>query len=283
MFGETTAGAAPTWAGALRGVSRTRHYGSQGSLRAARRAGRTFGLLQPGNALLRRFVARRLRQILSRPPRLYGWLAPGRQNAAASRWPTTAGPFVYRGFYRFGKRVIFAYRLAAKNARFSLGREWQVRPCRRAGQQASTERLPCRVVPLNGRRSSTVQGKLGTNEPYAVDTIPLPFDNPWKSPLFIGDHDFLPDGRAMVCTMQGDVWRVTGLDDKLRAGAMAPIRFGPAPTVRAGYSRWPGLCAGPGSDNTVARSQSMTARPTSTSASATGWLRRRRDTTTRAG
>ncbi len=48
-----------------------------------------------------------------------------------------------------------------------------------------------------------------------LDTIPLPFDNPWKAPLFIGDHDFLSDGSAMVCTMQGDVWRVSGLDDKL--------------------------------------------------------------------
>src|SRR5262249_49976171 len=36
-----------------------------------------------------------------------------------------------------------------------------------------------------------------------------------KAPLFFGDHDFLPDGSALVCTMQGDVWRVEGLDDKL--------------------------------------------------------------------
>jgi len=27
----------------------------------------------------------------------------------------------------------------------------------------------------------------------------------------------LPDGSAMICTMQGDVWHVTGLDDKLDA------------------------------------------------------------------
>lgn len=48
--------------------------------------------------------------------------------------------------------------------------------------------------------------------PYAVDTVELPYDNPWKVPLFCGDHDFLPDGSALVCTIQGDVWRVTGLD-----------------------------------------------------------------------
>jgi azurin len=45
-----------------------------------------------------------------------------------------------------------------------------------------------------------------------VDTIEPPFKNPWNALLFFGDHDFLPDGTAMICTMQGDVWRVDGLD-----------------------------------------------------------------------
>ena len=39
--------------------------------------------------------------------------------------------------------------------------------------------------------------------------------NPWNALLFFGDHDFLPDGSAMLCTMQGDVWHVTGLDATL--------------------------------------------------------------------
>jgi len=29
-------------------------------------------------------------------------------------------------------------------------------------------------------------------------------------------HDFLPDGSALLCTMQGDVWRATGLDEGLQ-------------------------------------------------------------------
>ncbi len=48
-----------------------------------------------------------------------------------------------------------------------------------------------------------------------VDTIEPPFVNPWNAPFFFGDHDFFPDGTAMLCTMQGDVWRVDGLDDTL--------------------------------------------------------------------
>ncbi|MEZ6044496.1 MAG: hypothetical protein R3C11_02720 [Planctomycetaceae bacterium] len=51
---------------------------------------------------------------------------------------------------------------------------------------------------------------MGTGEPYAVDDIPIPFDNPWKALMFCGGHDFLPDGRALVCTIQGDVWLVDG-------------------------------------------------------------------------
>ena len=31
--------------------------------------------------------------------------------------------------------------------------------------------------------------------------------------MFFGGHDFFPDGTAVICTMQGDVWRVEGLDD----------------------------------------------------------------------
>jgi hypothetical protein len=56
----------------------------------------------------------------------------------------------------------------------------------------------------------------GTQSPYAIDTIDLPTNNPWKALVFIGDHDFLSDGSGIVATMQGDVWRVTGLDDELK-------------------------------------------------------------------
>ncbi len=62
-----------------------------------------------------------------------------------------------------------------------------------------------------------VTGKLGTHQPYSVDTIPLPFDNPWKSLMFVGDHGILPDGSVVLCTMQGDVWKPTGIDATLKS------------------------------------------------------------------
>ena len=43
----------------------------------------------------------------------------------------------------------------------------------------------------------------------------LPFQNPFHALLFCGGHDFLPDGRAVVCTLHGDVWLVDGIDEKL--------------------------------------------------------------------
>ncbi len=63
----------------------------------------------------------------------------------------------------------------------------------------------------------TVQGSMGTSDgPLAVDTIPVPFDNPYNAVMMLTGIDFLPDGKAAVCTLLGDVWIVSGLDESLR-------------------------------------------------------------------
>jgi hypothetical protein len=69
----------------------------------------------------------------------------------------------------------------------------------------------------------TTRGKLGTPgtaDPnaaaYVVDTITPPFQNPWNSWIRFGGFDFFPDGKsAALCTWSGDVWVVSGIDDKL--------------------------------------------------------------------
>lgn len=53
------------------------------------------------------------------------------------------------------------------------------------------------------------------DQPYVVDTVRLPDPNPWGAAMFIGGFDFFPDGRAAVCTFHGDVFIVSGLDEKL--------------------------------------------------------------------
>lgn len=61
--------------------------------------------------------------------------------------------------------------------------------------------------------SITLKGHVSKDKgPYVIDTIPLPFENPWKALIFPSGHDFFANGDAAVCTLHGDVWRVSGLD-----------------------------------------------------------------------
>jgi hypothetical protein len=59
------------------------------------------------------------------------------------------------------------------------------------------------------------QGKLGKEEPYAMDELALPDNNPYNSWLRPGAHDFFPNGDAAVVNLSGDVWLVSGIDEKL--------------------------------------------------------------------
>lgn len=65
----------------------------------------------------------------------------------------------------------------------------------------------------------TVKGELdpaAAKKTYAVDVVPLPADNPWKSPTRFGGFDFLPGGKAIAAsTWNGDVWIATGIDGDL--------------------------------------------------------------------
>ncbi|PQO41916.1 DUF6797 domain-containing protein [Blastopirellula marina] len=61
-----------------------------------------------------------------------------------------------------------------------------------------------------------VTGQLG--EPingYALDTIPIPFENPWNAWIRTSALDFFDDGRAVVTTHGGDVYLVSGIDQSL--------------------------------------------------------------------
>ena len=53
--------------------------------------------------------------------------------------------------------------------------------------------------------------------PFAVDTLTLPYDNPYQALLFASGVDFTSDGAGYVCTIHGDVWRVTGIDAGLQS------------------------------------------------------------------
>jgi len=127
-----------------------------------------------------------------------------------------AQSFVYHGFYRHGKRVIFAYRLGGVEM---LDAPW-VEDGRFVREIAPADKHSLAALTRGGKPqwpdALTVSGSLGTQRPYAVDTILLPVKNPWSALCHIGGHDFFPDGSAALCTMEGDVWHVAGLDDNLR-------------------------------------------------------------------
>ena len=64
------------------------------------------------------------------------------------------------------------------------------------------------TLTLQGRPGESING-------YALDTIPVPFENPWNAWLRTSALDFFPDGRAVVTTHGGDVYIVSGIDAML--------------------------------------------------------------------
>lgn len=62
----------------------------------------------------------------------------------------------------------------------------------------------------------TTTGEVSADDaPYVIDTLTIPFENPWNALFFTSGHDFFSDGSAAICTAHGDVWVVTGIDSQL--------------------------------------------------------------------
>jgi glucose/arabinose dehydrogenase len=68
------------------------------------------------------------------------------------------------------------------------------------------------------------QAVTGTGDgPFVVDELTLPLQNPWNSYLRLSGVDFLSDGRAVVASLSGDVWLVSGIGETL--GTLSWKRF----------------------------------------------------------
>jgi mono/diheme cytochrome c family protein len=52
-----------------------------------------------------------------------------------------------------------------------------------------------------------------STEPYVVDDIELPTENPWRRNVRPGDVQFLKDGTGAVVTLDGDVWLVRSMHE----------------------------------------------------------------------
>jgi hypothetical protein len=95
---------------------------------------------------------------------------------------------------------------------------------RSADLERSLEKLPdapdlaslTKGGPTRWTQPVETKGSLGAGTgPYVVDTITTPEQNPYNSWMRFGGFDFFSDGRAALCTWSGDVWVVSGIDDKL--------------------------------------------------------------------
>jgi len=118
--------------------------------------------------------------------------------------------FKYLGFYRDGPKVAFKYQIADTVYLDSPGQE----DGKFIRTVAPIDSHPMRSIVAGGtgRSPEILKTKIsyGSGSSYAVDTIQLPIDNQWKALIFCSGLDFFSDGSALVCTMQGDVWHVSG-------------------------------------------------------------------------
>ena len=70
--------------------------------------------------------------------------------------------------------------------------------------------------PTHWPEEFTMTGELGEgNDPYVIDTIPVPIENPFASPMYLSGVSFFENGDAAVATFFGDIWLVKGIDDGL--------------------------------------------------------------------
>jgi hypothetical protein len=74
--------------------------------------------------------------------------------------------------------------------------------------------------PKRWNQTVNLVGKLNTSATpdgsYVTDSITAPEDNPWKRRVRFGGMDFFSGGqRAALCTHDGDIWIVSGIDEKL--------------------------------------------------------------------
>lgn len=113
---------------------------------------------------------------------------------------------VYHGFYRHGDETVFAY---ARDGREYLATAWEGE-----GEPAKFATLT-KGGPAQWPQWLETKGTLGRQQPFATDSIGVPFQNPYGTIFFITGLDFFPDGSAAVCTMTGEVWLVRGIDEGL--------------------------------------------------------------------
>jgi type 1 glutamine amidotransferase/glucose/arabinose dehydrogenase len=83
------------------------------------------------------------------------------------------------------------------------------------GRGGVHESIPAKPGPARWEPLET-RGQSGREKgAYLVDTLTVPYANPWKALMFLSGVDFFSNGDAAVSSIHGDVWIVKGIDEKL--------------------------------------------------------------------
>ncbi len=140
---------------------------------------------------------------------------PGGKVTQKSPPPTPPAAAVYHGFYRNGNRTLFSYSIGGTTY---LDTAW-VKDGKWTQTRAEAATHPDKDLIKGGPAQwpawLETQGTLGTEEPFATDTLTIPYENPYGTLFFITGHDFIDAHTAAITTMTGEVWLVRGIDEKL--------------------------------------------------------------------
>lgn len=75
----------------------------------------------------------------------------------------------------------------------------------------------CKPGPSRWGAALPTKGTVSTDtKPYVIDTIAIPFKNTYNAMFFCSGLDFLDNGNAVISTLHGDVWIVSGIDAGLQ-------------------------------------------------------------------
>ncbi|WP_009965098.1 DUF6797 domain-containing protein [Verrucomicrobium spinosum] len=140
---------------------------------------------------------------------------PGGATLQKSALPPLPASLKYHGFYRHGNRVLFAYQLDGVEMLDAMGIDNGTPVRLRARAEAHPWKDLRNGGPARWTQVLETKGTLGEGRPYALDTLTLPYDNPYGALFFVSDHDFLSDDTLALCTMTGEVWLVRGVNASL--------------------------------------------------------------------
>ena len=122
-----------------------------------------------------------------------------------------AGKRTYLGMYLSGDRVLFSYRIGDTEYLDAPWVEDGVFNINSAKADSHPLKGLIEKTKTNWPEVIETPITFGDQNPYTIDTIGLPTENPWKALVYVAGVAPMADGSALISTMQGDVWIVSDI------------------------------------------------------------------------